>query len=387
MTKSMSSKAASKTPSARPKAKAPPVVELAPWAALTQDQCINSLRTASHLSSKSVNTNAAAVGVRIASGEKLSLPYVAVRTLGADAVPVDYITGATDSPTLKKIVSAMAGVETTLYKDIPDGQVAMIHGLRHHMQSSAKNGVQIVDPRLRQIIFPGDPESAAPWVALTPLQSSGLSYVIAKRRRTESDSSIDPITGKSTISRATAIFGVGGSKPQNVGMYGKYMGEPLVFFGPTEDKDVRAAYAIHFSGHLRDGRLAPKRETLAFALWRHAQTLGNTRAMPTGMEIRKTEAQHIRAIAAAAVAEARNAHDLLRMHQEMLEGLTTEDLDPFLRALIDPALRNRDFKKTFSQKLIKSIERFEFEVGKGRHVVGGDGDLASLVAVVEEVAL
>ena len=367
------------------KPKAAKIIELKVWKVLTEADCIKSMRTASHLASKSVNSNAAAVGVRIASDARVDLPYVAVSTLGADTVPVDYILGATDAGPFRQTTSVLAGEHALVYANVPPAQVTMIQGLRNHMQSSAQIGIGLVDPRLRQILMPGD--SSRPWVALTPLQSSGLSDVIQKRLRIEADSSVNPSSGKSSIFRSKAHFGIGGSKSLNVGQHAKSMQRPLVFLGPTEDKDLRAAYAIHFRGHLRDGRLAPYQETLAFARWRHDLTKGNLHKMPTDMGIRQTEADHIRAIAAAASNAACAARDMLQRHAEILDGLTSEDLEPFLRQLIDPALRDRDFKKTFAWNLIRSIERFKFKVGQGEHVVGGDGDLASLISVAEEVAL
>lgn len=384
MKKQLAAEVQKKTVRKKQMPKLPAVVERIVWKPLNPADCIQSIKTAAHLSSRSVNTNAAPVGIRIASEKKLELPVVSVCTLGADIVPVDYVSGAAQAGTLKQIVSVLSGVQDVLYEGIQDGQVAMILGLRENMQISAINGGEVVDPRLRQILVPG---AKAAWVALTPLQSNGLSHVIATRLRAEAAASVDTLSGRNTIFRANAVFGIGGSNFQNVGRHARDMQRPLVFMGPTEDKAVRTAYAIHFSGHLRDGRLAPKKETLAFALWRHGLTQGNARAMPTSMAIRQLETDHIHAIAAAAIAAANGANALLMSHRASLDALTSTDLDPFLRALIDPSLRDRNFKKSFAQKLIRSIERFEFKVGSGTHVVGGDGDLASLISVVEEVSL
>ena len=114
----------------------------------------------------------------------------------------------------------------------------MIEGMRGTMLSSASVGTNFIDPRLRQLVWPTGDE-AAPWVALTPLQSSGLSEMIRARVRAESE------TG---VNRSNAIFGIGGSNPQNVGRYVRSMQRPLVFNGPKENKDIRQAYALHFKG-------------------------------------------------------------------------------------------------------------------------------------------
>lgn len=151
---------------------------------------------------------------------------------------------------------------------------------------------------------------------------------------------------------------------------------------------IRSAYALHFKGHL--GGLAfaaPKKETLAFALWRHDLLGANAGKMPSNAAIRKDEFDHIQSIAFASLNAAASARRILDQHQEHLNGLTAPTMDSFLRALIDPELRDRNFKKTFSQKIISSIERFKYKVGKNEYVICGDGELTALISQVEEVFL
>ena len=370
-----------------PKLKAIKPIEKKKWASLTKADCVRSINTACHLSSKSVNSNASAVGVRLATKDRLVLPFVAVSTLDPAKIPVDYVTGATDAAPLKQITSVLDGSCGVFFTDIDSDQMSMIEELRPLMLSGASVGTHFIDPRLRQVIWPTEDQDS-PWVALTPLQSSGLSDVLRNRLNLEADKHLNTVTGKSTIFRANAIFGIGGSNPQNVGRHVRSMQRPLVFNGPTENKDIRLAYALHYKGHLRGLAFsAPKRETLAFALWRHTQRESNGQKMPSNASIRQEEFDHIKSICQASLGAAMAARHVLEQNQDHLDGLTAPTLDPFLRALIDPELRNRNFNKIFALKLINSIERFKYKIGDNEYVISGDGELSALIAYAEEVSL
>ena len=366
-----------KVPKAKP-VKTLKLIEKKKWGNLTPVACLKSIKTASHLSSKSVNSNASAVGVRLDPADRLPLPFVAVSTLDAAKVPVDYVMGATEAGPLKQISSVLDGTYGEFFTDVSPEQVSMIEGMRGTMLSSASVGTNFIDPRLRQLVWPtGD--DVSPWVALTPLQSSGLSEIIRARVRVESEAGIN---------RRNAMFGIGGSNPQNVGRYVRSMQHPLVFDGPKEDKDIRLAYALHFKGHLRGLAFAvPKKETLAFALWRRALQEANGGSMPSNAAIRQQERDHIQSIASTSLGAAAAARRILGQHQEKEEwdGLTVSTMDSFLRSLIDPELRDRNFKRTFAQKLIRSIERFNYKRGNNEYVVGGDGELTALISCAEEV--
>ena len=363
------------------------LIEKKKWGNLTPVACLKSIKTASHLSSKSVNSNASAVGVRLDPADRLSLPFVAVSTLDTAKVPVDYVMGATEAGPLKQITSVLDGTYGEFFTEVSPEQVSMIEGMRGTMLSSASVGTNFIDPRLRQLIWPTGDE-ASPWVALTPLQSSGLSEMIRARVNAESAATMNPVTGRATIYRANAIFGIGGSNPQNVGRYVRSMQRPLVFNGPKENKDIRQAYALHFKGHLKGLAFAvPKNETLAFALWRRALQEANGGSMPSNAAIRQQERDHIQSIASASLSAAAAARRILEQHQEKEEwnGLTVATMDSFLRSLIDPELRDRNFKKTFAKKLIRSIERFNYRRGNNEYVVCADGELTALISCAEEV--
>ena len=372
-----------KTKAAKPKAVK--LIEKKVWVALTPADCLKSIKTASHLSSKSVNSNASPVGVRLDPAERLPLHYVAVSTLDAAKIPVDYVMGATDAGTLKQITSVLDGTCNEFFTEIDPAQMAMIEAMRGSIDSAESVGTGFVDPRLRQVIWPTE-DAGAPWLSLTPLQSSGLSEVIRSRLNFEADANINPVSKKTTIHRANAVMGIGGSNPQNVGRHVRAMQRPLVFDGPKEVKSIRAAYALHFKGHMRGLVFAPpKKQTLAFALWRHRLRDANGQRMPSNAAIRQEEIDHIQAIASASLNEAAAARHILEQHQDYLSSLTAPTLNAFLRALIDPELRDRTFKKDFAQKLIRSVERFPYKIGKNEYVVCGDNELVALISAAEEV--
>lgn len=371
-------------------AKKPKLIEKKDWSTLTPEDCLKSIKTACHLSSKSVNSNASAVGIRLDPAQRLMLPYVAVSTLDAAKIPVDYVTGATDAGPLRQICCVLDGSAKDFFNQIDPEQVSMIEDMGAMMLAGASVGTGFIDPRLRQLIWPtGDGD--APWVALTPLQSSGLSDVIRRRLSAESDAHINPETGKSRVYRANAVFGIGGSNSQNVGRYVRAMQKPLVFDGPKENQSLRLATAFYYKGYLRGlAFAAPRKETRAFALWRHPMrkdNQANQRKMPSNAAIRQEESEHIHAIAAAAIGAADAAREILLQHREHLDGLTSPTLNPFLRAMIDRDLRDRDFKKTFAKELINSIERFKYKISGDEYIVSADGGLAALISIAEEVAL
>lgn len=378
-------KLAASKPSQKPRLKVVKLIKKSKWIVLTKNACLTSIKTASHLSSKSVNSNAAAVGVRLGTHERLALPFVAVSTLDSASIPVDYVQGATDAGPLRQIASVLDCTCDDLFTDIDPEQRAMVEALRPLMLSAAAVGTEFIDPRLRQVIWPTADESM-PWVALTPLQSSGLSEVIRRRLDAETAAHTDPNTGKRSVNRSNAIFGIGGSNTQNVGRYVRSMQRPLVFDAPKETQTIRHAYALHFKGHLRGLAFAvPYQETLAFALWRHARRTASAKSSRSTAATRSEEIAHIHAIAHAALDAAAAARRILEDNFEYLNGLTAPTLDAFLRAMIDPSLRDRNFKKDFARKLISSIERFTYRDGDNKFVVAGDGDLTALISHAEEV--
>ena len=53
-----------------------------------------SIREAVHYSAKTVNSNAFAAGIRLASDDKFDAPYLSVSSIGPQQVPVDYLQNA-----------------------------------------------------------------------------------------------------------------------------------------------------------------------------------------------------------------------------------------------------------------------------------------------------
>lgn len=373
-----------KTRAAKPKAVK--IIEKKVWVALTPADCLKSIKTAAHLSSKSVNSNASPVGVRLDPADRLPMNFVAVSTLDAAKIPVDYaMGGAGGAGRFHQITSVFNGSSNEFFTDISPEQVAMIESMRGELLSSASVGAEFIDPRLRQVIWPTG-ETASPWVAITPLQSSGLSEVIRSRLGIEATAQLELDANIGTGSRPKALLGIGGAKIQNVGRYAGSMQSPLVFDGPKEVKSIRAAYALHYKGHLRGLAFAPpKKQTLAFALWRHRLQEANGQKMPSNVDIRQEEIDHIQSIANASLNEAAAARHILAQHLDHLSSLTVPTMDTFLRALIDPDLRDRTFKEKFARKLIRSIERFRFKIGKNEYVVCGDNELVALISAAEEV--
>ncbi|MBC7603709.1 MAG: hypothetical protein H7255_13750 [Ramlibacter sp.] len=377
--------ASAKVPrSSKAKAKAPKPITMIPWRDMSTADCKDSVRHACHLSSRSVNSNAAGVGVRLAREDRLDIPFVGVGTLDTAFIPLDYVQGATSAPALRQITTALKGDHALYFTGVSPEQVLLAQSTRASIEAGGSTGTELVDPRLRQVIWPtGD--DLAPWIALTPLQSSGLSALIRARERAESAASVDK-DGKSTIYRANAVLGIGGANVQNVGVSSQIrsMNRPLVFLAPQESKSIRAAYALHFKGHFHGLAFAvPRPQTRAFALWRRDCINANGGTMPSNVDLRRQEADLIRAIAVEALRAATKACAVLEAHRDCFDELTSATMNPFLRALIDPSLRLRGFRREFAQKLISGIERFKYRVEGKDFVVCGDSELSALISVVE----
>ena len=201
-----------------------------------------------HYSLKTVNSNIEKGGIRLAQSHALDLPYISARTLLADdfLVPTDYQANAGKTATLFKVVKAAQLDEELSEADEEFKQNVAL--LKPHLNKIFEQpftaGLDIIDIRMRQLLIPKNNE----YLSISPLSAAGLNLLI----NTEVDALKEQrkAEGKNTKLKniKTAVFGIGGSNPQNVGSLVRSMQRPLVLDSPTQDPETRLAFQYFYKG-------------------------------------------------------------------------------------------------------------------------------------------
>ena len=306
-----------------------------------------------HFSSKTVNSNAPACGVRVARESTLDLPVVGVRTLLADAasVPLDYTRNAGQTATVVKQMRLAQNEQP------PEGvQAEQLQAIRDTTESATavayEEGTDWVSPRLRQILLP---KGKGEYLAITPLGSGGLSVLLNRK--------LEALPERNKKFRH-ALLGIGGSNPQNVGALVREMRNPLIFRAPMEDPVVRRVLSIHFKGI---ELWLPRKLMEDYRAWRDRQIHASGGSMPSTMWIRQREEQYVRDIARVVVLRSQQARQLLEAHRERLPLLPDADSllsptldDEVIRGLIEPETRDAKWADKFSRRIAQAIASYRF---------------------------
>ena len=215
---------------------------------LDEDTYQQALAESVHYSVKTVNSNIEKGGIRLAQSHALNLPYISARTLLADdfLVPTDYQANAGKTATLFKVVKAAQLDEELSEADEEFKQNVAL--LKPHLNKIFEQpftaGLDIIDIRMRQLLIPKNNE----YLSISPLSAAGLNLLI----NTEVDALKEQrkAEGKNTKLKniKTAVFGIGGSNPQNVGSLVRSMQRPLVLDSPTQDPETRLAFQYFYKG-------------------------------------------------------------------------------------------------------------------------------------------
>lgn len=360
------------------------IPKASPWVSLRPElyaETIDNLVTFSH---KTTNSNIPAGGVRLAPAQALKLPYVAARTLlAAGEIPdLDYTANAGKIATaVKQLRQLLEGKSTAPADEARHLRAKLAEGAR----DGREIGTERVSLRARQLLLPRPDGS---YVAVTPLCAGGVSRAIRSAARGHNETLRNPgDTDTSKLRRIpTAVFGLGGANPQNVGSLVREMQRPLVFFPPTENRQVKAALAQHFQGiPIR----LPRPLLIAFRDWCRTARARNGGLIPTDMRIRDEESAHVRQIVDAVLAQGEHARQRLLEHVDVLPNggspLVSINADPLARGLIDPSLRDRDWPRAFATRLAALIADFRFGDEHGDFHFDQQ-DLYELQAIAEDVA-
>lgn len=361
-----------------PRAKKSAAVEPPKWAELPYGLYAQTAAELVTFSLKTVNSNAPAGGIRLGPEQALNLPYVSARTLlGAGETPaLDYMANAGKTATaVKQMNQVQEGVATAP----ADEAARLLHTLADATAQGAQIGVDKVSLRARQLLLPRQDG----YVAVTPLSAGGVSRQLRHAVRAHNERLREaPNDQQQRI--PLAVFGLGGSNPQNVGSLVRDMQRPLVCFAPTENRQLKAVLALHFQGlaiRLPPDLLRAFRDWCADCRRRHGGRIS------TNMLTRDAEIDHIRSISRVVLAQGEAARQRLLMHRDVLPGggapLVSAQADPVARGLLDPTLRDSDWPRAFAACLAEQIadhrfnddqEEFQFE----------QADIFEIQAMIEE---
>jgi hypothetical protein len=342
-----------------------------------------------HFSFKTVNSNCAAGGVRLDVARGLRLPYLAVQTLLAS--------GSMVKPDYQKNTGSTATIAKQIWMAV-DGAAGVPEEERRHIEAEylralgqgLEAGTGSISPRLRQLLIPKS-EAEGGYVALTPLSAAGTAVLIGaflkthrERRRT------DPEYQAGTRALPTATLGIGGSKPQNVGSTShiRALQSVVVVPAPRESAQLRAALALHHRGP--ELRLSPRLVRL-YAEWRARLRRANDGGMPTSLDVRTLEKQHVQEIALAALRVARRECGLLDQFREQLPvGPIIADetsrfaasVSPLLKGIVERHWRAADWPREMAREIAGKIVGHRLPGGMVMNL--NDGDLAYLAGWIEE---
>jgi len=363
-------------PAKTPKPSKPPKQK--DWKPLTPQSVIERLATGVHFSSKPVNTNARAAGVRISADARLDHPLIGLVTTALNRRVVDYQDGAVAGSMLSQCASVVEGSVDTDYKDVPPEQVALVREHAPVLDQHAEVGTGVIDARLRQVLFPSQ-SSFSGYVALTPLHSSVFSAHLRKTLQGEIDRRAE--AGDPSRRMQTLVM-VGGSKAQNVGRIGLVgaMQRPLLFGAPREDQGLRTAYALFYKSTPVRGLV--HRNTLAeLAAWRE-ENRGASGRIESTAALRQEEHALLTRIASEAMTSLEEKRALLAPYLDQLGGWASEDLEDFDRALLDKEMRSRSWARQFASRLLRIVE--SYKTARDARPMAGFGDVDDYLEMMAE---
>lgn len=336
-----------------------------------------------HHSFKTINSNIPPGGVRLTAAHALDLPYVSGRTLLAagERLALDYVANAGQTATLVKQLHQVIEGAT----NVPDEEATRLRALLDRtMTTSHETGTDKVSIRARQVLLPRMDGS---YIAFSPAPSGGVArrfregwnaHEEARQKQTEKNT-------PQHVRIPRAVFGLGGSNPQNVGSLVRDMQRPLVFFPPRESRHLRHALSLHFRGlTLR----LPHKDVCAFRDWHAACRTRHGGSIPTDMDTRDEEIVYVQRIAARVLCAGEEALAVLKQHIGDLPNggipLVAASVDPTIRGLIDPALRDREWPRALAEQLSRRLTDYQFRDDKGGFQFD-QADLHKLQGMIEEM--
>lgn len=337
------------------------VAEVSDWKRFEAEEYKQVVRTLVHFSSKTVNSNATASGVRLAKEDALNLPYVSARTLLNSGVRLrlDYLEGGANQAGKFKQVNAVVGEAEFAKGALPEERKAIFDALADAEKSRYETGLTLVDSRLRQLLVPREGSPGEDYVSLTPITSSGVCHYIL-----DSDGGLVKIHNISARENKNAgnqdlrlirqaQFGIGGSNPQNIGCLVRSMTRPIFVKAPGSHSSLKQAFSFFYRGiRISFFPGSPGWDLLEeYRVLRSMIAEEHSRLSP--MELRNEEKRIISAIVTSFLVRGSEALECLRLHchelpkdhllQEGEYELVSRRVPGVIRGMIDHRLREFDY--------------------------------------------
>lgn len=388
-----------------------------PWKSYPPEQYAQTISELVHFSSKTVNSNAALVGVRLAETDALDAPYVSARSLMARNVSLslDYGKGGAALAGICKQINAVLRDTPFSRQASPEEREAIGTAMAQARASAFSTGTDYVDHRLRQLLIPREGQDDG-YVAMTPITAGGVCELLFDREnglvslhnaaveeaRKASEKAETPKAsqasgengpaekeaGKGNASSQSgqakkkaapirkirqAQFGIGGSNPQNVGGLVRVMQRPLFVDAPRGGHSLRAAFSCFHNGIKLDfASFYPLRETLSDYMRfrkRHGLTgdeVSQT-VKATNLEARLEEEALLKNIADAVLEIAQDTRNMLEeyaphMPQEQHPGtglvvrVSSRVSSRAIRGLLEPAWREAGWPRDMAWHVVDAMK-------------------------------
>ena len=340
-----------------------------PWKHQSEETYRKTAEKLVHFSSKTVNSNASAAGIRLTASDGLGLPYVSARTLMHAGVELelDYAEGgAAQAGIIKQIMACktndpFANAASAEEKASIPPLLKKIHDERFEL------GTDKVDLRLRQLLIPKE-NAPGGYVAVTPVTSGSVCHLLFNNENglvpRHNQKASDALKNKKETSPYTFIeqarMGIGGANPQNVGRLTRNMQQPILVSAPKQDTRLRHAFSLYYKGMTLDfSRYGPFWDVLiAYSIYRDELTNKAKNTMQPTMKTRDGETRQFHDFGALVEDQAQKAFSILSRHREDLPQehpiengavseyeLVSRKVPGVLRGLIDPRLREKDYQK------------------------------------------
>lgn len=350
------------------------------WRQFSEEQYRDAIFRLVHFSTKTINSNAKAVGIRLSNTNARSQPYLCASSVLASglSLPLDYLTNSGPAATIAK------QVEQILNEDLPDdvdpSEIDCVKQLyKEASQNAFETGIEKVSPRVRQLFLPCENDD---YIAVTPITSSGLTALVREQTRANlerwraSKDTHQNTSGQPTIRRLrTAYLGFGGDNAQNIGRLPNrgLVQYPLFFSAPSSSKNVREQYLAAHRGVwplLNPTIMREMRDTLMPIKLREGGEL------PSNLSTRELIDQFAERLTKSLLQRA------MQTRQDALEILSQKndsDMNPpsdvrwahlptTQQGLLSPDLRDRHWRQTLSNQLTQTIDEYIYpeEIKKGR---------------------
>lgn len=353
---------------------------------IDQDIYQQTLAESVHFSVKTINSNIEKGGIRISKDQALDLPYISTRTLLADQllVPTDYQANAGKTATLFKVVKAGQLNEDISESD--DDFKTQVNRLKPVLNSTFAQpysaGLAHIDIRMRQLLIPKGKDDY--YISISPLSAAGVNLLLNEEvdRLKEQRKSEGQNSALKNIQ--TAVFGIGGSNPQNVGSLVRAMQRPIVVSSPTIHPKEKLAFQYFYKGFKYQISNAYISRELYIELTQYAQKLIEQQKLThdlgfnhigihapfSNMDKRAEEVETIKIVVEHVLAQGRNILDILKTIEKQLPAM--EDLERksfwshpnvsiLVQGLINPQLQQfEDWQILFADHLAKKITKHRY---------------------------